>query len=226
MQKRYQNNKLVEKLLSKGHGAKFGKYLVGIICTAPPNIVQDVEMNDLDFTNLVTWEKETKGFSNVSEAISKYKTACTVKVQDKLSSLAAAMDENEKWHGALARIDGGAACLDWEAIGLPEPVCADEEGASPWLAGMKKFANRYGPSAWPWPGLGALIQAEGVSGYVMVMPIDPLVSQGLVALNDFPAFCETETGQSLLMKYGKLITLSPGDFLDPLRLPRDASVCS
>ena len=93
---------------------------------------------------------------------------------------------------------------------MPGPVCADEEGALPWLAGMKKFANRYGPSAWPWPGLGALIQAEGVSGYVMVMPIDPLVSQGLVALNDFPAFCETETGQNLLIKYGKLINLSPG----------------
>ena len=118
-----------------------------------------------------------------------------------------------KWTGAMARLEQGECVQSpdtWQVF-PSECLFPRDAGACPWLVCMFKKHWRYGPNAWPMPGLGGFARSHNSTGVVLqLLLVGPLTECGLVALTELAKFLETDTGMRLAAKHLVLSPLEPG----------------
>ena len=109
-----------------------------------------------------------------------------------VQELGIAMRDNQKWQGALAQ----AEAVDSERFPFSSDLkFQDEAGSRPWLVGQKYNFFRWGPSAFPLPGVGCLLQPQLHCLFVAVVNLQKLNEHGVTPA-DFPKFADTITGAS------------------------------
>mgnify|MGYP000105195004 CR=1 FL=1 len=116
--------------------------------------------------------------------------------------------------GLLAKIDHGAAVDDPSSWNGQESWMPDHIGSCAWMSAFSKFAWRHGPDAYPLPGMGGYSTlASPHAAVLQLIPIEPLVETGLVALADLAGFLETDSGLKLAYKHAMFVPMKTGDVL-------------
>ena len=116
--------------------------------------------------------------------------------------------------GLLAKIDHGAAVDDPSSWSGQESWMPEHIGSCAWMSAFSKFAWRHGPNAYPLPGMGGYSTlASPHAAVLQLIPIEPLVETGLVALADLAGFLETDSGLKLAYKHAMFVPMKTGDVL-------------
>ena len=211
MAKRYQRHKVAGRLVLGGYGQRYAKLAA--------ERIQNMADISKDFIDPTEWKNDTpvlwtqgsaKGKA-MFETISKYQEKSIVQVNDKAKSLIEALKTN-KWTGAMAKLDQGES-VDASWTGLPGTCSyAHDLGACPWLVSLQRHVWRCGPNAYPLPGIGGFACLHGAEAVVLqLLPIEPLVECGLVALADVVKFLETDSGIDLATKHCIMLPRASGD---------------
>ena len=161
--------------------------------------------------------------------LTEYQQKSTACVDDKVKILGSKIME-QKWMGALAKIDHGTEVENPSSWNGQESWMPEHIGSCAWLSAFYKFAWRHGPNAYPLPGMGGYsCLASNAAAVLQLIPIEPLVESGLVVLADLAGFLETDSGLELASKHAIFVPMKPGDVLWspfgylvlPLYMPED-----
>lgn len=106
--------------------------------------------------------------------------------------------KNEKWTGAMARVDSHTMRPKDIDIGMFSGLGELAAGAHPWVVLAKAFHWRWGPNSWPCPGVGSWVKPVSSSMALLVFRVEDFVKAGCVGLNDVLPFLETASGQELM----------------------------
>lgn len=218
---RYQRVKLAERLVAGGFGKRSAKLaseqwqeLTGT-GEAPMNPGTPDYVKPMIFT-AEAGDGDGPGSGRcVLAGIEKFQAEAGAKIHDKAETLRAACVEHG-WKGALARIPQAAtpgSPTDWSPGLAGDCVHADHPGACGWLAAFAPYAWRFGPAAWPLPGVGSWVRLHAGDVGVQLLPVQPLVECGVVALNDIAKFLETDSGIQLLSDSCVWVRLTKGQVL-------------
>lgn len=106
--------------------------------------------------------------------------------------------KNEKWTGAMARVE----CGNLRPKDVDIPMFSSLEqlsvGEQPWVVLAKAFHWRWGPNSWPCPGVGSWVKPVSAHMALLVFCVEDFVKAGCVGLNDVLPFLETPSGQELM----------------------------
>jgi len=128
------------------------------------------------------------------------------KQQSTLKSLAA----KPEWLGCLVKWEHDKH--DFSDWGLGDLECESEPGSCPWTVAFRQNSWRYGPHAWPLPGVGSFVQnlADPVLDvYIIVIPLEEALTHGIAA-KDLQAFLDTHSGKQLFHTEAKVVKLQTG----------------
>ena len=125
-------------------------------------------------------------------------------IDKKAESLELHMAKNTDWGGCLGRAVSDAMLkVDQIADGHKTIEGFNTEaGSAVWLACCKPGFWRWGPAAWPLPGVGcwATVARGYPGGFLQLLPAAQLLSQG-IALKDLHKFLETEAGTTYTQEH-------------------------
>ena len=220
MSVRYQRMKIASRLVPGGVGKEHSKFLAEAIEMKTVKIQQDpAKFSD---TNVAQWLAKNK--SDPVTDLDKALAASAVMVKDKVDKCVQAMDKNPKWGGAMTNMGYNSApsqFLEGHTFHFERG-----EGSQPWACVVKPGRWRYGPTAWPLPGLACLVKVNSDHLYLHLYPVQKLLGKG-ISLADLHAFLETPTGakwvsdEALLIRGigGDAIFVPFGFMVAPLFLP-------
>ena len=130
-------------------------------------------------------------------------------VTDKVATLEKSLVANEKWKGCMGML--GASSKDMTFLEKDMRFVLDE-GACDWMAVCRHFGWRHGPQSIPLPGIGCLAMAEDSPVVLQISRVEALLAEG-IALPDFPAYMDTESGRKYMQDHSTVIIVRCGDVL-------------
>ena len=105
-------------------------------------------------------------------------------MQAKMKALCKKLDEenNARKPGTIAKVEY-TGNLNIDDLKFEEGTIKHigNHGTGPWLSAFRPHTWRYGPSAWPLPGVGSLISAVTSGTFLLILRLTPFVEQGLIA---------------------------------------------
>lgn len=218
--KRWQNQKMTQKLVSGGYMPKHAQFVSEAIMREEAQPADTTADSDgVVFVKTKPQLDPSVGeFNNGQVALFSKKDVPLVKaffdtadankdvLSTKWTSLLAALDANPKWPGSFGVVSSG---LIPEAFGSETLAQADTAGGKPWLLAVKKYAKRFGPSAVALPGAPCLYFALDQPVYVSASPVALVLEMG-IALHDFDRFCSTDGGREFLKAKSVFLKITPG----------------
>ena len=125
-------------------------------------------------------------------------------IDKKAESLDLHMAKNTDWGGCLGRVRS-EVMLKVDQIADDHKTIegfSSDPGSAVWLACCKPGFWRWGPHAWPLPGVGcwASLARGSPGGFLQLFPAAQLLSQG-IALKDMHKFLETEAGSTYTQEH-------------------------
>lgn len=203
-QVRFQRRKMQNRLIVGGYGPNYSKQLVPMLESLSEKVTEKYTFAVAEFGVLSADSEAAKKLraTVVGDTLSK-------NLEMKKESLHSALEEHQKWGGAVCKVE---CAMDTIAAAFPEGVEAahlDHKGSCPWLIALRPFHLRFGPSAFPVPGVGAFIVPLGQSITLAAIPIPALLSKGIAPV-DFPTFAESPSGSVFLAESCKLAKVDDG----------------
>ena len=211
---RYQRTKLASKLAAGGFGVVFSKLVAEKVLDCSSDVLADLDK--VDFKTVMLFSPDSIVGKKFAEGVSDFQSKSVAKVEDKMASLKSYLKANSKKGGGLVKIDQGNAVANPSEFITGMSPCdgIHNPGAAAWLVGATRSAFRYGPGAWPLPGVGSFAALAADSGQgpaaLLVLPMEPLIEAGMVALADLPKFLETTTGNGLATEIMTVVQMTHG----------------
>ena len=199
----YQRDKMAAKMISAGVGKGAAKLVAAKIKQASqsesdPKCLEAVCSNpkckDMKFDAVCLWEPNNENGKVVCDLISEVMASSTVDAQQKTQDLVNSCYSHDKWLGALCKLDIHKDVLKMEGARVEQCIYNDHVGAASWLAAFKPFAWRFGPAAFPLPGIGTFVRPLTNGCVLLLFKIDPLVDSG-ISLDDLMSHLDTNTGE-------------------------------
>ena len=174
-----------------------------------------VEFADLQSASLDTpklWTKDGSKTKSLIDHITDNQNISVTQISCKTNSLTESL-RHVMWIGAMARMEQSECAQSpdtWQVL-PSECLFPHDAGACSWLVCMLKNLWRYGPNAWPMPGLGEFARSHNSTGVVVqLLPVGPLTECGPVALTDLAKIFGDGHGHEMAAKHLVLPPLEPG----------------
>ena len=142
-------------------------------------------------------------------------------VVDKVAAMENAIRKKPKWHGCVGDIPDGLEAgmnsdIPWEEIlGTgDENKLIQEDGMTPWIMTNRVNQQRFGPTAFPIPGCGAILHNLNKSVYIHFYPIREVLRKGMDA-ESFLSFQEAESCEKLREDETWVFLVQPGHWRSP-----------
>lgn len=208
---RYAKNKIIGKMVAGGVGKGCAKLCAGQIrepeCEA--RILTNPAMKDIDFDRVCKWSSGDKEGEPVAQAIREVLSGCSLDVDAKTTSLFKSLADHERWQGALCKLDLGSSSLSLPGAKV-NPMFINEVGACQWLTGFKPHRWRFGPSAWPLPGVGTFVVPLTSHVILNLFEVGPLVGAG-ISLTDLMSHLDTNTGEKYFADHAIVLPVTDTD---------------
>jgi hypothetical protein len=223
MKDRYQKEKLMKFYVAAGFQIKFASKVAQIVCDNNPELMKDwVAPTTFSPHELRVWfAKNTEtdpNTKNVMAFVKEAKTTSNVQIETKITSTNASMmnDQNVAWTGLLCVVEGkwpdGGKQFAKHVPELKDLMYSNDVGASAWLNVCKANHFRFGPNCHPLAGFAQFISVETAAMYLITLPIEPLLTQG-IALPDLASFLETQRGEAFSKAHVRVYAVDVGDVL-------------
>lgn len=200
---RYQRSKLATKLHMGGFRKAHAKNFANKFYDAPQEcgaaLARNIAGSAFDPLQVTVWDGTDDLGKDMMNKVAGFKESFAPALHSKVDSLQRTLDnpKNEKWTGAMAKVDSTE--VDFNVLGLAGiEGKSRQRGGEPWVACMKAYSWRWGPNAWPVPGVGSLVVPLGKGTMLQVFKVNSFVQEGLVVLNDVPGFLDTQSGGKML----------------------------
>lgn len=209
-QNRYQINKVQKMLEAGGWGKSAAKHISTTIFNKGEFASEAAEM--FDSTKIRTWAGDCKDADHIMlESIRKFFSDIVDMLTLKIASTVNQLKSNATWGGCMSPLYSSGSGLDGikfeQGMQLELSV---QLGHGPWLVAFRAHCWRYGPSAWPLPGVGSVALAKTDDIWLFLILVVGVVSGG-VNLNDMASFLDTPSGSKYSEEQGKLVRLCRGD---------------
>lgn len=206
---RYRRAKLCSRLILGGFGKSFAKFVANRFYDTTPQegLACNVSCEDFDITKVTVWTSANDVGWDMIKKLTTMQDTFKPAADEKVQSLQKTMDnpKNEKWTGSMAKMDYGAGLMldDLNLRGIAGKC--EGPGCEPWMVCMRAYSWRWGPGAWPLPGVGAFIVPVRAGMVFQIIKVESLTQEGMVALGDTPGFLETPSGNKLIANPGSCI---------------------
>ena len=137
-------------------------------------------------------------------------TATQASVVASLAEMKTVLNENKAMPGALGPLAHAAPEWGQEFFGAVDSV--SKSGGEPWLVGMRKNMRRFGPAAFPVPGIATCYQALDHPQHIILIKGEHLLKQGIVFAN-MESFIEGDHKMEWLKKHGNMILLAAQSYV-------------
>jgi hypothetical protein len=197
-----------------GFGVGYAKLVAEKLKTMQDDCKAFTNPDEINYQVPMRWAAPDEKFGDRLVChLNEYKEKSAVSVESKVSNLSNKIVER-RLMGLLAKIDHGAAVDDPSSWSGQESWMPDHIGSCAWMSAFSKFGWRYGPDAYPLPGMGGYSTlASPHAAVLQLIPIEPLVESGLVVLADLAGFLETDLGLTLASKHAMFVPMKTGDVL-------------
>jgi hypothetical protein len=221
MKNRYKRQQLASAF--KSYGPKLSFALSNLIWDEISNPVPDyLAGTDFDHSAIMVFNgSDGEKGSAIWNCVEQYQSKSVTKVSIKFKTLNDFLSRNKDKTAAMSPLKPLASAASAnnsdlpdfaDAMALVEPLAyEDQAGSAPWLVALRAEVK---PSSltvgFPLPGIACLIQLVeaskcGVS--IMLTPVQKLIQAGLTILDDFPRFCNTDSGNEIVIKSSIMVTL-------------------
>lgn len=209
MQARYRRTKVVNRLIVGGFGKGFAKCMPDHIYQQELPKVVKVNPEKFDHGAILMWDPSGQSEEpKMLKQIAKFQEESLVLVPDKQARMLEELEKNSGWSGCMTKVDKEERTFDFEPWGLGGDPMVNMAGCKPWLTAFKKETFRFGPKAFPLPGLGSFVVA--VSPMVLqLFTIEPLLAKG-ISLPDVPQFLEAPAGATYIKETLLTIPMKKG----------------
>ena len=197
MQVRYRRAKVVNRLIVGGFGKGFAKNMPDHFYQQELPRVVKVSPEEFDHVAILMWDSSGQSEQpKMLKQIARFQEESLVMVPDKQARMLEELGKNSAWTGCMSKVDKEGRTFDFEPWGLGGDPMVNMAGCKPWLAAFKKETFKFGPKAFPLPGLGSFVVA--VSPMVLqLFTIEPLLAKG-ISLPDVPQFLEAPAGATYI----------------------------
>lgn len=203
---RYRRSKLANRFVTGGVGRAFSKVLAAGVDICMRNDSQMPHSVD-PATDAFDVEKVTSftAASELGQGLLSAAAAFESSVKSKQASLTKFLKETPGVGGGMMRIDCDVGAIA-PALTHLQPLDPSDKGHLPWAVAMRAHSWRHGPSSFPMPGYGCLVQnSSDLCDIALVfLPIASVVNKG-VSADDLHSFLETTTGADVF--HAKCIVL-------------------
>ena len=85
------------------------------------------------------------------------------------------------------------------------------EGSAPWIVAMRSFKCRWGAQQVPNTGFAQLVQAKSPNLWMLLFPVEPILTKGLT-ISTMRPWLDTSEGVEYLEQHAQAFPLGEGDF--------------
>lgn len=211
--RRYLRDKAQDKLEQQGWGGNMAN-----------NFVKKMEKNDMQgiILNSATFVSERPHLwhSGMEKDLCKLRDEVmgigykNDSLPDRVAILNKSLESRSDWKGAMVVLPQAGLCQppSWNTT-LGDIVMDGDPGSSPWVFSSRAHRLRYGPHAWPLPGVGAFFGVASEADldvFVLGLPVQSIMEQGIL-VKDLPGFLESDSGAAFMENDAVLFPMRHGD---------------
>ena len=206
---RYVRHKHVSKMVIGGYPKDLAKQVVGLI--ESPSALDAAAAFDPSKTTLFT--DSTEWGVQMLQNLSNFRKTQTVAAEEKTNATTKTLASKPPWGGCMVPWAHGDYDFDTWSLGKGKVEYSSHKGAAPWLVSCRQAHWRYGPWAWPFPGVGCFVQSlspDSTEVFILVVPVTAVIKQGIAA-KDMQTFMGTASGKKVLKEEVQVVKLQAGD---------------